>query len=151
MQIISSLDLSNANDLEHAFAIEQRAHIFPASKSLFLTNQGNDYFNLKLELDNTMVGFLISHNIDNETSLFNIAIDPNHQKKGFAKQLILFWIDNLIQKEVTDFYLEVRISNLIAIKLYEHLQFKKIGYRKEYYPTNSSLKEDAFIMSFSQS
>ena len=43
--------------------------------------------------------------------------------------------------------LEVRVSNTSAIQLYEKLGFKRDGIRKNYYPTETSMREDALLMS----
>jgi ribosomal-protein-alanine N-acetyltransferase len=65
----------------------------------------------------------------------SIAVHPNYRNKGIAKALI---------KEVMnlkkDIYLEVRVSNEIAIKLYENLGFKKIKTIKKFYSNG----EDAY-------
>jgi len=48
-----------------------------------------------------------------------------------------------MQMGMTDFTLEVRSSNLAAVRLYEKLGFKTEGVRSGFY---SRPKEDAFIM-----
>ncbi|MCU7808799.1 MAG: GNAT family N-acetyltransferase, partial [Candidatus Thiodiazotropha sp. (ex Semelilucina semeliformis)] len=44
-------------------------------------------------------------------------------------------------------FLEVRSSNLAALKLYEDLGFVEIGQRKNYYPAADRAREDAVVMS----
>jgi hypothetical protein len=47
------------------------------------------------------------------------------------------------QQGASSVYLEVRLSNITAIKLYEKLGFREIGRRSNYYPDS---KEDALVM-----
>jgi RimJ/RimL family protein N-acetyltransferase len=47
------------------------------------------------------------------------------------------------QQGASSVYLEVRLSNISAIKLYEKLGFREIGRRSNYYPDS---KEDALVM-----
>jgi ribosomal-protein-alanine N-acetyltransferase len=65
----------------------------------------------------------------------SIAVHPNYRNKGIAKALI-----KEVIKLKKDIYLEVRVSNEIAIKLYENLGFKKIKTIKKFYSNG----EDAY-------
>ncbi|MDT7880306.1 MAG: ribosomal protein S18-alanine N-acetyltransferase [Candidatus Hydrothermia bacterium] len=65
----------------------------------------------------------------------SIAVHPNYRNKGIAKALI-----KEVMKLKKDIYLEVRVSNEIAIKLYENLGFKKIKTIKKFYSNG----EDAY-------
>ena len=47
--------------------------------------------------------------------------------------------------KITNIFLEVRKSNLSAIKLYEKNGFNEIGIRNNYY-RNKGAKEDAILM-----
>ena len=65
----------------------------------------------------------------------SIAVHPNYRNKGIAKALI-----KEVMKLKKDIYLEVRVNNEIAIKLYENLGFKKIKTIKKFYSNG----EDAY-------
>jgi ribosomal-protein-alanine N-acetyltransferase len=65
----------------------------------------------------------------------SIAVHPNYRNKGIARALI-----KEVMKLKKDIYLEVRVSNEIAIKLYENLGFKKIKTIKKFYSNG----EDAY-------
>ncbi|XKM12941.1 ribosomal protein S18-alanine N-acetyltransferase [Orbaceae bacterium ac157xtp] len=136
------------DDFESAYTIETISHIIPWSKNTFLSNQGDHYLNKKITLNNKIVGFLISHVILDEATLFNIAIDPAHRKKGLAKKLLTALIDELTTQNVTNLWLEVRASNIAAINLYEQLGFNQLTIRKNYYPTLDNKSEDAIIMAY---
>lgn len=66
--------------------------------------------------------------------LLQIAVQPSYQKQGYAAQLIEFSVEQLSSQSITRIQLEVRDSNLAAIKLYQSLGFELDGIRKNYYP-----------------
>ena len=80
-----------------------------------------------------------------EATLFNIAVDPAWQRRGFGRQLLTHLIGELEQRDVLTLWLEVRASNVAAIALYESLGFNEVTVRRNYYPTTDG-REDAIIM-----
>ena len=90
--------------------------------------------------DGTVVGFLAFEQVLDEGSIVEIAVHPAYRRQGIAKEMILSAISDNSLKEI---YLEVRESNLPAIRLYESLGFEKAGVRNGYY---DSPKEDAVLM-----
>lgn len=128
-----------------AFAIECRSHAFPWREQTFASNQGERFLNLRLDADGVMAAFAIVQVVLDEASLFNIAVDPAHQRRGYARQLLQHLIEELTAREVMTLWLEVRASNHAAIALYEQLDFHQVSRRPDYYPTASG-HEDAIIM-----
>ena len=47
---------------------------------------------------------------------------------------------------MTSILLEVRPSNLRALKIYRRYGYVEIGQRKDYYPANNGMREDAIVM-----
>jgi ribosomal-protein-alanine N-acetyltransferase len=43
-------------------------------------------------------------------------------------------------------WLEVRVGNLRAMKVYEAHGYKRVGQRKDYYPSGRGQREDAVVM-----
>ncbi len=142
MNTISSL---KPNDLTAAYAIEQRSHAFPWSEKTFASNQGDRYFNLRLDVDGEMAAFAVTQVVLDEATLFNIAVDPAYQRKGLGRQLLEYLISELEARDVLTLWLEVRASNTPAIALYESLGFNEATIRRNYYPTKEG-REDAIIM-----
>ena len=72
----------------------------------------------------------------------NVAVEPDRRRQGIATALI----EALFEQagEANDRYtLEVRVSNLEAISMYESFGFRSAGLRRGYYHDNN---EDALIM-----
>ncbi|MDG6267797.1 ribosomal protein S18-alanine N-acetyltransferase [Glaesserella parasuis] len=134
------------NDFDRLFEIEQQAHLVPWAKGTLLNSQGERYLNLKLSVENRIVAFAICQFVLDEVTLFNIAVDPAYQGKGFGKQLLQALIAQLQQKQITTLWLEVRASNTTAQKLYFSLGFNEVTVRKNYYPTQDGGRENAVVM-----
>lgn len=142
---MTAISLLTPDDLAQAFTIECRSHAFPWSEKTFASNQGERFINLRLDVDGKMAAFAITQVVLDEASLFNIAVDPAFQRRGYGRQLLQHLIDELIKRDVLTLWLEVRASNLPAIALYEQLGFNQVSRRPNYYPTASG-REDAILM-----
>ena len=93
-----------------------------------------------LELNGKIVGYAFITIIKFEIHLNRIAIDPNYQQKGFGLQLLNKILEqNSKNKSV---FLELKYSNISALKLYRKVGFKKYNIRKNYYLNNN----DALLM-----
>ena len=88
---------------------------------------------------------IISHVLD-EGHLLNLCIGKSWQGQGLSHAFLTFLIGRLRVLNVATMFLEVRLSNVIAISLYEKHGFQKIGVRKGYYPAGNE-REDAIVMS----
>jgi ribosomal-protein-alanine N-acetyltransferase len=132
-------------DLATAYQIEQASHAFPWSEKTLASNQGERYLNFKLSVEQQMVGFAITQTVLDEATLFNIAIDPQHQRRGYGRLLLEHLIAQLESREIVTLWLEVRASNAGAIALYESLGFNEVSVRRNYYPSANG-REDAIMM-----
>ena len=90
-----------------------------------------------------IVGLLIASVALTEVDIYMVVVDEAYKQKRIAYQLFEHLIADCREREVENIFLEVRVSNLPAIGLYETLGFDKIGTRKAYY---SDPIEDAIVM-----
>ena len=94
--------------------------------------------------DNGQVaGYIGSQTVMGETDMMNVAVHPDHRRKGIAVSLIHALVQKLKECESHCLTLEVRASNAPAIALYEKLGFTEAGRRRNYY---RNPKEDALIL-----
>jgi len=142
---MNPISLLTPQDLDRAFAIEQRSHAFPWSEKTFASNQGERYLNYRLDVGTEMAAFAITQIVLDEATLFNLAVDPAFQRRGLGRTLLEHLIDELARRGVLTLWLEVRASNHAAIALYQQLDFNEVSVRRNYYPTAEG-KEDAIIM-----
>lgn len=133
-------------DFDRLFEIEQAAHLVPWTKGTLLNNQGERYLNLKLSVENQIVAFAICQTVLDEATLFNIAVAPEFQGKGYGKRLLSALILQLQQQGIQTLWLEVRESNHSAQQLYTQLGFNEVTIRKNYYPAPNGGRENAVVM-----
>ena len=89
----------------------------------------------------TVIGFLAFEQVLDEGSIVEVAVHPDYRRRGIAKALITSAVNSA--EGLHTVFLEVRESNVPAVKLYESFGFERIGVRKGYY---QKPKEDAVIM-----
>jgi ribosomal-protein-alanine N-acetyltransferase len=139
-------------DLDEVLAIEQRVHIAPWTQVQFMDslNAGHWAYTLRVlgakDAPETLVGYCVMMTGVDEISLLNIAIDPIHQRQGWAKKILLVMEDQALAKNLSKIFLEVRASNAPAIALYQKMNYQQVGIRKAYYPMHEGQRDDALVM-----
>jgi [ribosomal protein S18]-alanine N-acetyltransferase len=78
-------------------------------------------------------GFLVALVVSGEAEILNLAVDPIYRRAGFADALLSQACAELQKLKAESIFLEVRESNLAAIRLYEKHRFLKAGERIQYY------------------
>ena len=73
----------------------------------------------------------------------NVAVAPESRRHGVATALLRRLLDETRDDAQRGYTLEVRVSNVGAIALYEGFGFRPKGVRRGYYTDN---REDALIM-----
>ena len=103
--------------------------------------RAEEYLNFDCQVaeeDGLVLGFLSSRQTaPGEREILYIAVDPARRRRGIAKKLLQNELNGL--RGV--WFLEVRESNLAAIRLYDALGFRQAGRRENYYfhPTESAI------------
>ncbi len=132
-------------DLSAAYTLELAAYPIPWPKSVFEQSLTNHYRRWALRRQGRLVGMAFFQVLKPEAELLNFAIDPMCQGQGLGLWLLKAVLQQLQLLGVTNCFLEVRASNLAAIKLYERLNFNQIGVRAGYYPGLKRGREDAYL------
>lgn len=79
-----------------------------------------------------------------DIELLNIGVAQKFQGVGIGEDFLQACL--LLVPETSErCFLEVRRSNIPAINLYQKLQFRQVGERKDYYRLTSGLIEDALV------
>jgi len=85
-----------------------------------------------------------------ECELESLVVRPEAQRRGVGSTLLAGAIHHLRAAGASLFLLEVRPSNLPAIRLYERFGFTLAGLRKGYYAGQNGMpSEDALLMQLS--
>lgn len=140
--LIRAMDI---NDIEHILELEHQlmTSCWQASDFLYEILENQFSYNFVLEDDQRVIGYVGIWIMYEQSQITTIGIDEAYQGQGLGKDLMQEMIDFALKKGCTNMSLEVRISNQIAISLYQSLGFKKEAIRKDYYQDNH---EDAYLM-----
>ena len=90
-----------------------------------------------------VLGYIGSQSVLGESDMMNVAVHPEHRRKGVAEALIAALSQGLKEWGNVWLTLEVRASNAPAIALYDKLGFAQVGRRHNYY---RNPREDALIL-----
>ena len=131
-------DYLEEKDIDKVVAIEEESTPVPWTVKNFKDCLEKGYYSLTLKEGKKVIGFAILSVSIEESHLLNIGLTSSKRGQGLGKELL-----EKISKKI---FLEVRISNEIAIDLYKTKGFKEIGLRKNYYRLKEG-REDAILMS----
>ncbi len=135
-------------DLPQVIEIERRAFPTPWSLAMFVLELSKPAgVCLAAMRGEQMLGYLICSRYDTVWHIMNVAVDPEHRRRGIATALLADLLRRIDSRSAR-FTLEVRASNQAAIELYERFGFRAAGRRRRYYQDNG---EDAVIMWRTQS
>jgi ribosomal-protein-alanine N-acetyltransferase len=135
-------------DLSEVIDIEQDTFSDPWREQDFrdaLLDERNEY--LVAVCDGRIAGYCGCWGIAGEGNIYNVAVKKEYRRQHIGKALLETLIQQLIERGITSFTLEVRASNEPAIRLYRSLGFEAVGLRPDFY---TKPKEDAVIMWLNQ-
>ena len=87
--------------------------------------------------------FVVYWRVRDEVHILNIATDPSARRRGHAARLLEHTIAFARREAGARVLLEVRRSNVAAMRLYRKYGFRPIGIRANYYAQEH---EDAIVM-----
>ncbi len=133
------------DDLDEVLSIEKASFHTPWSRGAFRyeLTQNRVARSLVVRCGRELAGYLCLWEIGHEIHITNLAVHPRHRRRGVARTLLRFILDDARARAVELVFLEVRPTNVEALTLYESLGFQVIGRRKGYYFDTG---EDALVM-----
>ena len=139
--IVRRMDL---NDLESVTELEHMC--FTDAWTLehfeYEVSQSQVSVPLVAEIQGELVGYIIPWFVEDEIHIANLAVSPLHRRKKIAEKLLQLVLKEGEKQGSFYAYLEVRVSNLPAIRLYRKFGFAEAGIRSNYYRDG----EDALLM-----
>ena len=132
-------------DLDAIVQIEQVSYPTPWSRSMFTTElaKPSSLSFGALDDEETLIGYLVLSRYVDAWHVMNVAVAPAWRRRGVATALLRRLLDETRHDAQRGYTLEVRVSNVSAISLYERFGFRPKGVRRGYYTDN---REDALIM-----
>ena len=147
------------SDMRAVMALEAISHSHPWTQGNFLDSLTAGHWAycirpevaVKAELAPnlpTLWGYCILYPAVDELHLLNITIDPVLRRNGIGSRVMQAIEGIAIQQKMSRIILEVRPSNIPAVKLYEHMGYAISGVRRDYYPADevTGKREDAGVM-----
>ncbi len=136
-----------ADRLDEVLRVEQRAYALPWSRANFIDALHSGYQAQMLMADGFLLGYFVAMKGVDEVHLLNITVAPEYQGQGWSRLLLdalTLWARG---QGAEWLWLEVRVNNLRALRVYEAHGYRRVGLRKDYYPALHGKREDAIVMS----
>jgi ribosomal-protein-alanine N-acetyltransferase len=100
---------------------------------------------LVLDIDNSIQGYVFARVEVDEVRVLhivNLAVEPSSRRQGYGRMILKKILERGHNEGCDWVYLEVRLSNLAAIRLYQKAGFEILRKRSHYYEDGS----DAYVM-----
>jgi|Deesub1362B_J571_1020462.scaffolds.fasta_scaffold00355_17 ribosomal-protein-alanine N-acetyltransferase len=133
------------SDLKQVLRIECNSFSIPWSESCFLSELNNPHSILLVATreDREVLGYICASHVAEVAEIKDIAVREDIRRRGIGKALLKSALERLKTLGCKEVFLEVRVSNIAARRLYEAMGFKMVGLRRQYYVRP---EEDAIIM-----
>jgi len=145
MLILNIIPL-NEDHITEIYKIELESFRSPWSLEAFLAELHNPAsVSFVAVVEDEVAGYIIAWEFEHSIHIGNLAIKKDYRRKGIAIRLIKKILKIAEEKHHRFVSLEVRRSNLPAIRLYEKMGFKLDRIIKGYYSDNF---EDALVYKY---
>ncbi len=134
-----------AADLDWVAAREAELHAHPWSRGNFADSLAAGHDAWIMQRADEAVAYAVVLRVLDEAHLLDIGVVPAAQGQGLGGTFLAWLCERARQGGGSSFFLEVRPSNLAALRLYERVGFSEIGRRRGYYP-GAAGREDAIVM-----
>ncbi|MGB5474016.1 MAG: ribosomal protein S18-alanine N-acetyltransferase [Gammaproteobacteria bacterium] len=132
-------------DLDEIMDIESRSYPFPWTASIFGDCLHAGYSCWVCTRAGVIEAYGIITVAVGESHLLNLCVREEARSRGVGRKMLRHLISIARRHDADILFLEVRVSNLSARKLYENEGFNELGTRRAYYPLHGG-REDALIL-----
>lgn len=135
-------------DLAYVAALEAQIHAAPWTTGNFRDALAAGYAARVAEREHRIVAYGVLMPAPGEAQILNLSVVPDARREGLGRALLRQFIDDARRLNAEQVFLEVRASNVAAIRLYESEGFEPVARRAGYYPGASAEapREDALVM-----
>jgi len=131
-------------DVPEVLSLELASYTTPWSGTLFMNEIYKPLSVAKVvRSGDKIIGYICADQVLDEGHILNVTVHPEHRRRGMAAHMVAHVVGLLVGRACKNFFLEVRMSNEAALRMYEKSGFSMISVRKRYY---TSPEEDAVIM-----
>lgn len=133
--------------LPQVLPIERSAYDHPWTHGNFADSLRSGYEAQLLCAGGEVLGYFVAMKGVDEVHLLNITVAPAWQGQGWGRLMLEALATWSRGQGAQWLWLEVRVGNLRAQRLYERNGFRRVGERRRYYPAAGGGREDAIVMS----
>lgn len=142
---LASLRPMLEEDIEAVMEIEVASYKFPWKANIFKDCLKVGYGCWIMEYARKIVGYGIMTAGAGEAHILNICMHKDFRRYGLGRMMLNHLQGLSRDHKAYSLFLEVRMSNVGAYRLYEQEGFSEVGLRRNYYPAAKG-REDAVIM-----
>jgi len=133
------------SDVPSVSTVERASYTFPWSEGIFRDCLRVGYLCRVAEIEGEIVAYGIVAMGAGEAHILNLCVRGDLRGRGVGRQMLMLLLERARQAGMTDTFLEVRPSNLLAIALYQSVGFVQVGLRRGYYQAEGG-REDALVL-----
>ena len=131
--------------LDEVLEIERASYPYPWTRTIFMDCLHAGYSCWVCGRRGLIEGYGVLSVAAGESHLLNICMRKESRGRGLGSKMLTHLTAIARRHNAEVIFLEVRVSNRLARKLYEFSGFNELGTRRDYYPTNGG-REDALIL-----
>ncbi len=131
-------------DLDEVLEIERASYPYPWTRTIFMDCLHAGYSCWVCGRRGIIEGYGVLSVAAGESHLLNICMRKESRKQGVGSKVLTHLTEIARRHGAEIIFLEVRVSNKVARRLYEIAGFNELGTRRDYYPTDNG-REDALI------
>ena len=133
------------NDVGEVVGIERSSYQFPWSESIFRDCLRVGYVCRVVTMSRQVMAYGVMSFGAGEAHILNLCVAEAYRCRGVGRRLLGSLIERAAAAGMADAFLEVRPSNMAAIRLYLALGFQQVGMRRGYYQAAHG-REDAAVL-----
>lgn len=142
------IERATAEDLDRILRIEQESFSVPWTRKMFEVELTQNPFGRldvarPAEASQDLVGYVCFWVVFEELRLMTLAVEPSRRRQGIGRALLDHALASGRAQGATRALLEVRASNVAAVRMYEESGFRQTAVRARYY---ANPVEDAVLM-----
>jgi ribosomal-protein-alanine N-acetyltransferase len=136
------------SDVTDVAALEAQIHAAPWTAGNFDDALAAGYSARIGECEGCIVAYGVLMLGPGEAQLLNLSVVPDARRQGLGSDLLARFLDDALRLGAEQVFLEVRVTNIVAIALYERAGFVRVARRADYYPPGpaGTAREDALVM-----
>ncbi len=132
-------------DVAAVFAVERASYQFPWSEGIFRDCLRVGYICRVLALGSHVVGYGVMSVGAGEAHVLNLCVADEYRCRGLGRRMLGYLLERGAAAGMSEAFLEVRPSNIAAIRLYQATGFEQVGMRRGYYQAAGG-REDAAVL-----